>query len=205
MYHLTLKSANGKTGPIPVSTSGDETCADDCAMALECYAATGPLALHWRAVSDGRRGTDWPTFVDAVEDLPDENNRVTLDASLTDAHGIPAPKIHYALSDNSKKMLSHGLKQGRLAMRAAGAKKTSGFGPVRAAGWHLMGTAKMGLDPQQSVVDARGRSHDVPNLFVVDSSIFVTSGGVNPTSTMQALALYIAAGMKQNMASILGA
>ncbi len=140
-----------------------------------------------------------------VEDLPDENNRVTLDASLTDAHGIPAPKIHYALSDNSKKMLSHGLKQGRLAMRAAGAKKTSGFGPVRAAGWHLMGTAKMGLDPQQSVVDARGRSHDVPNLFVVDSSIFVTSGGVNPTSTMQALALYIAAGMKQNMASILGA
>ena len=72
MYHLTLKSANGKTGPIPVSTSGDETCADDCAMALECYAATGPLALHWRAVSDGRRGTDWPTFIDAVEDLPDD-------------------------------------------------------------------------------------------------------------------------------------
>ena len=72
MYHLTLKSANKKTGPIPVSTSGDETCADDCAMRDECYAATGHLAIHWKAVSDGRRGTDWPTFIDAVGALPDD-------------------------------------------------------------------------------------------------------------------------------------
>jgi len=72
MYHLTLKSANAKTGPIPVSTSGDETCADDCAMRDECYAATGPLALHWAKVSRGERGTDWPTFVGAVGALPDD-------------------------------------------------------------------------------------------------------------------------------------
>ena len=72
MYHLTLKSANSKTGPIPVSTSGDETCADDCAMRDECYAATGHLAIHWKAVSEGRRGTDWPTFIDAVGALPDD-------------------------------------------------------------------------------------------------------------------------------------
>jgi len=71
MYHLTLKSANAKTGPIPVSTSGDETCADDCAMRDECYAATGPLALHWAKVSRGERGTDWPTFTAAVAALPD--------------------------------------------------------------------------------------------------------------------------------------
>ncbi len=140
-----------------------------------------------------------------VEDLPDETNRVTLDAQLTDAHGIPAPKIHYALSENSKKMLAHGLRHGRQAMQAAGASKTSGFGPVRAAGWHLMGTAKMGVNPQESVVNPWGCSHDVPNLFVVDSSIFVTAGGVNPTSTMQALALYIADSMKKNMAAILAA
>ena len=72
MYHLTLKSANKKTGPIPVSTSGDETCAEDCAMKEECYAATGHLAIHWKAVSEGRRGTDWPTFIDAVGALPDD-------------------------------------------------------------------------------------------------------------------------------------
>jgi len=72
MYHLTLKSANTKTGPIPVSTSGDETCADDCAMRDECYAATGPLALHWAKVSRGERGTNWPTFVGAVGALPND-------------------------------------------------------------------------------------------------------------------------------------
>ena len=72
MYHLTLESRNAKTGPIPVSTSGDETCADDCAMRDECYAATGHLAIHWKAVSEGRRGTDWQTFIDAVGALPDD-------------------------------------------------------------------------------------------------------------------------------------
>jgi len=60
------------------------------------------------------------------------------------------------------------------------------------AGWHLMGTARMGDDPGSSVVDAHGRCHDVKNLFIVDGSIFVTSAAVNPTSTIQALALYVA-------------
>ena len=54
-----------------------------------------------------------------------------------------------------------------------------------------MGTAKMGNDPIKSVVNKWGNSHDVSNLFIVDSSIFVTSGGVNPASTLQALSLYI--------------
>ena len=139
-----------------------------------------------------------------VEDLPEAHNRVTLDTELTDAHGIAAPKISYTLSENSKKMLSHGLKHGRQAMQAAGALKTSGFGPVKSAGWHLMGTARMGLDPAASVVNAQGRCHDVPNLYIVDSSLFVTSAGVNPTSTMQALALYIADGMKKDWPSIVG-
>ncbi|MGO4831210.1 GMC family oxidoreductase, partial [Rhizobiaceae sp. 2RAB30] len=56
---------------------------------------------------------------------------------------------------------------------------------------HLLGTARMGTDPRTSVVNEWGRSHDVKNLFVVDGSVFVTSGGVNPTSTIQAIALYI--------------
>ena len=69
--HLTLKSANAKTGPIPVSTTEKDSCPDDCAMRTACYADAGPLALHWAAVSDGRRGTDWPTFVGAIAALPD--------------------------------------------------------------------------------------------------------------------------------------
>lgn len=69
--HLTLKSANAKTGPIPVSTTAKESCPTDCAMRAECYAASGPLALHWQAVSTGHRGTDWQTFCDSVADMPD--------------------------------------------------------------------------------------------------------------------------------------
>ena len=69
--HLTPKSANAKTGPIPVSTTTRATCPLDCAMRDGCYAASGPLALHWSAVSSGARGTDWQTFVGAVAALPD--------------------------------------------------------------------------------------------------------------------------------------
>ena len=59
-----------------------------------------------------------------------------------------------------------------------------------------------GDDPERSVVNGWGRSHDVKNLFIVDGSIWVTSGGVNPTSTIQALALYIADQMKQRLATL---
>lgn len=69
--HLTLKSANVKTGPIPVSTTERASCPADCKMKAECYAASGPLALHWAAVSNGARGTDWATFTDAIAALPD--------------------------------------------------------------------------------------------------------------------------------------
>ena len=60
----------------------------------------------------------------------------------------------------------------------------------------------MGTRPAGWVVDAHGRSHDVKNLFISDGSIFVTSGGVNPTNTIQALALYIADHIKQNLANL---
>ena len=69
--HLTPKSANAKTGPIPVSTTERASCPPDCAMRAECYADSGPLALHWRAVSNGARGSDWPTFTKSIAALPD--------------------------------------------------------------------------------------------------------------------------------------
>ena len=126
-----------------------------------------------------------------VEDLPELANSVTLDEKLTDSNGIPAPKINYKLSENSKRMLAFGLEKGKEVMKAAGASETIAFGPVRNTGWHLMGTARMGKDPLNSVVNEYGQAHDVKNLYIVDSSVFVTSGGVNPASTLQSLALYI--------------
>ena len=74
--------------------------------------------------------------------------------------------------------------------------------PVPVAGWHLLGTCRMGMDPSRSVVNEWGRCHDVKNLFIVDGSVFVTSGGVNPTTTIQAIALYIADQMKQRLANL---
>jgi choline dehydrogenase-like flavoprotein len=47
----------------------------------------------------------------------------------------------------------------------------------------------MGDDPATSVVDGFGRSHDVPNLFIFDGSVWPTSSGMNPTATIAALAL----------------
>ncbi len=129
------------------------------------------------------------------EDLPEEINFVDLDPSLTDDDGIPAPRINYRISSNTKKMLSHGIKKAEEVMYAAGATKTFCFAPVKSAGWHLMGTARMGLDPMSSVVNEWGQSHDVPNLFIADSSIFVTSGAVNPAATIQALALKVSDGV----------
>ena len=69
--HITMKSANVKTGPIPVSTTTRDSCPADCQMKAECYAASGPLALHWAAVSAGQRGTDGPTFTATIAQLPD--------------------------------------------------------------------------------------------------------------------------------------
>ena len=69
-------------------------------------------------------------------------------------------------------------------------------------GWHLMGTARMGTDPERSVVNEWSRSHDVKNLFIVDGSIFVASVGVNPTATIQALALYSADNIEKRLANL---
>ena len=137
------------------------------------------------------------------EDLPEEHNRVTLDPDRVDSNGIAAPKIHYRLSENSERMLAHAVARGTDVLKAAGARETVADAPLAPAGWHLMGTARMGTDPETSVVDAHGRSHDVKNLFVVDGSTFVTSGGVNPTNTIQALALYVADYIKKNLANLL--
>ena len=70
-YHLTAISSNAKTGPIPVSTTSAETCPPACPFNDGgCYAKSGPLALHWRKVSEDQRGDDFDTFIDKVKKLP---------------------------------------------------------------------------------------------------------------------------------------
>ena len=70
--HLTLKSRNGKTGPIPVSTTTAETCSPSCPFIDSgCYAKGGPLAIHWRKVTQGIAGMPWDDFVSQIAALPD--------------------------------------------------------------------------------------------------------------------------------------
>jgi choline dehydrogenase-like flavoprotein len=133
-----------------------------------------------------------------ADDLPDEKNRITLDESLTDSDGLPAPKVHYRVSENSRKILDFSIDRMQEIQDEMGCTHT-----VVDRLWidqpgHLLGTAKMGDDPARSVVDASGRSHDVSNLYVADGSLFVTGGSVNPTSTISALALKVAKGLAEN-------
>lgn len=70
--HLRIKSSNKKTGPIPVSTTTRESCPVTCPFKKNgCYADGGPLAIHWSAITDGKRGTDWQTFCKSISNLPD--------------------------------------------------------------------------------------------------------------------------------------
>ena len=126
------------------------------------------------------------------EDLPEPHNRVELDGHLTDSHGIPAPRVNYTLSENSKRLVAHGAMMAAKALKASGAHSVSVTPLIVQGGWHLMGTARMGEGPRDSVVDRHGQAHDADNLFVIDGSVFVTSAGVNPTPTIQAIALWAA-------------
>jgi len=124
-----------------------------------------------------------------TEDLPRMENRVILSTHLTDGDGIPAPKTIYSLDDNTKKMIAHGIDRATEAFNVAGAADIATQSLVADAGFHLLGTACMGSDQATSVTDLNSRTHSVPNLLILDGSVFTTAAALNPTSTIQALAL----------------
>lgn len=121
------------------------------------------------------------------EDLPEDHNRVVLDDTVVDRVGVPVPRIEYRLSENSRRMTEWMIERATESLMAAGARSVEST-PFVPNG-HLMGTARMGDDPTTSVVDRWGMCHDVPNLGIIDGSVFVTAGSANPTSTIVALAL----------------
>ncbi len=132
-----------------------------------------------------------------TEDLPDERNRVVLDDTITDSDGIPAPKVEYRISDNTRKILKFTVERMRDLHEAAGAVETFEVELWVDQPGHLLGTARMGDDPATSVTDSFGRCHDVPNLYIADGSLMVTSGSANPTATITALALRVARNIVQ--------
>lgn len=129
------------------------------------------------------------------EDLPDPNNRVLLSETLVDSSGITAPALYYRVDPNARKILDYGIERNIEVLRAAGAVDVIVHPLVRGAGFHLLGTARMGDDPGTSVVGPDCRAWDAENLLIVDGSVFPTVGAVNPTSTIQAVALRAADGL----------
>jgi choline dehydrogenase-like flavoprotein len=121
--------------------------------------------------------------------LPVESNMVSLDPEVKDAWGLPALRFTYKSHPDDFKTMSFLRDRSLDLLDAAGAIRKWAL-PIEdtTGARHLMGTCRMGNDPKRSIVDKYHRAHDVPNLFIVDGSSFVTSGRNQPTCTIQALA-----------------
>jgi choline dehydrogenase-like flavoprotein len=125
------------------------------------------------------RGVDWLAM---TEDLPDETNRVTIDAGAQ-------VRLHYLPSNRRAHR--------RLVLEFARVLRRLGFWVVmrhshgKTNTTHQCGTVCFGTDPRESVLDPWCRAHDIENLFVVDASFFPSSAAVNPGLTIVAQALRV--------------
>lgn len=117
------------------------------------------------------------------EILPDERNEVTL-SDVTDQYGIPVAYVRFSLFENDRRLIQAGVRRAKEILSAAGAVETHYVDRYA----HLVGTCRMGDDPNNSVVDEFCRSWDVPNLYVCDGSVMVTQGSANPALTISAIA-----------------
>jgi choline dehydrogenase-like flavoprotein len=129
------------------------------------------------------------------DDLPNPDNRVMLDDTARDEHGLPVARLVYRPGDNDRRMMAYMLDRLKDIADAAGAFEVrlqdymDKDGVYRTPAWHMIGTCRMGDDPATSVVNKWQQSWDIPNLFIMDGSVLATGGVVNPTATISALAL----------------
>ncbi len=123
-----------------------------------------------------------------TEQLPEAENRVTLDGSERDVHGVPLPRIHYRVGRYARDGLEEARRIHDAIFARLGATEIAHREDFEGAG-HIVGTCRMGDDPLASVVDPDLRCHDHANLFIVGSSVFPTSSTANPSLTIAALAL----------------
>jgi choline dehydrogenase-like flavoprotein len=121
------------------------------------------------------------------EDMPQEKNGVTLQATEKDQYGLPVPNVHFDDHANDVAMREHAYKHGSAVYDAVGAVKTFRTPPYPST--HNLGTNRMSEKPRDGGVDKNGRTHDVKNLFVSDGSQFNTGAAENPTLTIVALSL----------------
>jgi choline dehydrogenase-like flavoprotein len=131
----------------------------------------------------GRMAGMWITG----EDMPRPGNAVTLHPSEKDQFGLPIPNVHVDDHPNDLAMQQHAYQQGSLVYEAAGAIRII-HTPSYPSG-HNMGTCRMTERPGDGVCNQWGQTHDIPNLFISDGSLFTTSAAANPTLTIVALVI----------------
>jgi choline dehydrogenase-like flavoprotein len=140
---------------------------------------------HWgRALREYMRDYNhWTVLGILAEFLPLPENRVTL-ADEKDQFGVPIAHFDYSRCENDKAILSYA--KNVLAEIWAGTDAMDTLTIDRYA--HLVGGARMGFSPDDSVVDSSHRVWGVDNLFIVDGSVMPTQGSANPALTIMALA-----------------
>lgn len=150
------------------------------AAAMRGESKLAELVPGWTLSQVARHAVDWWL---TTEDLPLPESRVTLD---------PGGNVRLAYTRTNDREAEMLYRELRIMMRHLGARahhvftsKPMGLSAVA----HQAGTCRMGDDPYSSVVDGNLRSWDVPNLYVVDASVFPSVGAVNPALTVMALAL----------------
>jgi choline dehydrogenase-like flavoprotein len=123
------------------------------------------------------------------EILPYHENRMYLNFEKRDQHDMPIITFDAKLRENEIKMREHGVKSAIEMLEAAGCTNIRGRNNVTAVGAciHEMGTARMGHDPQTSVLNKWNQMHDVPNVFVTDGACMTSAGTQNPSLTYMAL------------------
>jgi gluconate 2-dehydrogenase alpha chain len=119
------------------------------------------------------------------ETLPHRTNRVDLDPRARDRWGLPLPRVTFDFHENERRLQKFMAGIGEKIMRATGANRIWTEEKARPNRW--AGGTRMGADRRNSVVNEYCQTHDVPNLFIVGSSVFPTMSGYPPTATVAAL------------------
>ncbi len=144
------------------------------------------LAPQWTLDEIARHAVD---FWLSTEDLPRPENRVTVDGngaitlSYTPSNQVAKQKLY----DKLKSMLNQLDMHDHLIPRNLYMKNEIDIGGVA----HQAGTCRFGRDPKTSVLDTNCKTHELDNLYVVDTSFFPSIGAVNPALTAMANALRV--------------
>ena len=140
-----------------------------------------------------------------VEPQPYESNFLDLDPEVKDRYGTPVLRVTYSLGENEVNAATYIGGKIDDMLKAAGATATWPSYPVGLPlpiNSHAYGGARMGDDPQGSVVNRYSQVHESPNLLVLGGATFPGSSGYNPTQTIQALAWIAAENLAKSITTI---